>query len=227
VGSDSSNPPRFFVLKHARGSEHDTDFLGEGDNVGEAPRCPRCGGLVGMRLWLPPYRGKLEQLGSRLGDFVLGPGNGVLLSERMANAFRVEGLTGLEGFHPVEVRVHPRRRSPKPEGEPKYVHALPTYGGAVVDEARSRIRRTEPIRNCPHCRASGTDSIHGFSLEPGSWSSEDVFRPRGLHGLCVVSEYFAHFVARHGFTNMTLTFIGDYTWDPLQLGPPTVLPNGT
>lgn len=118
MDSDSSNPPRFFVLKHARGSEHDTDFVAEGDNVGEAPRCPQCGGIVGMRLWLPPYRGKLEQLGSQLADFVPGPGNGILLSERMAEAFRAEGLTGLEGFQPVEVRMHQRRRSPKPGANP-------------------------------------------------------------------------------------------------------------
>ncbi|HEX8538400.1 MAG TPA: hypothetical protein VF664_13110, partial [Cystobacter sp.] len=71
------------------------------------------------------------------------------------------------------------------------------------------------------------DSIHGFTLEPGSWLGGDVFRPRGLHGLCVVPERFAHFVARHGFTNLALTLIGDYGWDPLQLGPPPSMPPGS
>ena len=166
MGSDASEYPGFFVLKPARGSDHDTDFVDEGDHVGEAPRCPQCGATVGMRLWLPPYRGTLELLGTRFADLVVGPGNGVLLSERMAGPFRSEGLTGLEGFHPVEVRVRRNRRSSKAEQTPGYLYALPSYGGAAVDEARSRIRRTAPPRNCSHCRASGADSIHGFALEP-------------------------------------------------------------
>ncbi len=214
-------------MNHARSSDHDADFMDEGDNVGEAPRCPQCGGIVGMRLWLPPYRGKLSLFGQQLPDFVEGPGNGVLLSQRLADAFRAEGLTGLEGFHPVDVRVRRQRRGPKPEKEPAYVYCLPVYGGAAVDEAHSRIRRSGPLRACSYCRASGADSIHGFSLETGSWLGLDVFRPRGLHGSCVVSERFAHFVARHGFTNLALTLIGDYVWDPLQLGPPPSVPPGS
>ncbi|QRK13469.1 hypothetical protein JQX13_05110 [Archangium violaceum] len=79
---------------------------------------------------------------------------------------------------------------------------------------------------CTYCRASGVDSIHGFALESGSWTGEDVFRPRGLHGLWVVSARFAHFVAHHGFTNMLLTATGEYVWDPLRLGPPSTAPVG-
>ncbi|MBM7114109.1 hypothetical protein I3V78_11175 [Archangium primigenium] len=58
------------------------------------------------------------------------------------------------------------------------------------------------------------DTIHGFSLEPGTWRREDIFRPRGLHGWLTVSERFARFVARHGFTNLRLTPSEEYLWDP-------------
>ncbi|WNG42578.1 hypothetical protein F0U61_51060 [Archangium violaceum] len=57
-------------------------------------------------------------------------------------------------------------------------------------------------------------SIHGFSLEPGTWQGEDIFRPRGLFGDLIVSERFERFVARHGFTNLRMTPIEEYVWDP-------------
>ncbi|WNG53045.1 hypothetical protein F0U60_51055 [Archangium minus] len=65
-------------------------------------------------------------------------------------------------------------------------------------------------------------SIYGFSLEPGTWQGEDIFRPRGLHGVLTVSERFERFVARHGFTNLRMTPIEEYVWDPHA---PEPLPN--
>ena len=55
-------------------------------------------------------------------------------------------------------------------------------------------------------------------LEAGLWQGEDIFRPRGL-GFLVVSERFKHFVKQHGFTNMRLTPIEEYVWNPLGLEP--------
>jgi hypothetical protein len=89
--------------------------------------------------------------------------------------------------------------------------------------ARSRIRHEQPV-TCPECRDLAPDAIYGFTLEPGTWQGEDVFRPRGLQGLIVVSERFARFVERHGLTNMRLTPIEEYTWDPLGKGPPEAPP---
>lgn len=70
---------------------------------------------------------------------------------------------------------------------PRYFAVTACFGRAAVDEARSRIRRTEPI-TCNECRSTGVDAIHGFTLEPGTWAGEDIFRPRGLQGDLVVSE---------------------------------------
>jgi len=226
VASESHASPRFFALRHAFGSPYDTSFEREGDVMGEPPRCPHCGDIVGLLTWLPPYTGKLNLHGQDFGDFVKGPGNGLLLSERLVDAFRKEGLTGLSGFHPVEMlRVRRQRRGPKPPVVPRYFYVSPAYGRAVIDAAHSRIRRSEPI-SCTYCRATGVDAIHGFSLEPGSWQGEDVFRPRGLHGEIVVSERFAQFVTQHGFTNMLLTPTEELVWDPLALGPPPSTPLG-
>jgi hypothetical protein len=213
--------PRFFVLEADVWGPHDTQFdTVEPDNLGDPPPCPKCGKTIGMLTWLPPYRAELELYGRGLGDFVEGPGNDVLISERMAEAFRAEGLTGLLGFHPVEVvRVRRKRKGPKPDTVPRYFAVTARFGPGAVDDARSRLRRDKPV-TCPECRSTGVDTIHGFTLESGTWQGEDVFRPRGLQGDVVVSERFAEFVKRHGFTNMKLTPTEEYVWDPGGKGPP-------
>jgi len=227
MASETPLPHRFFELENDLWGPHDTQFrVLKPDNIGDGPDCPRCGDPIGMLAWLPPHRVRLELYGQGLGDFVTGPGGGYsfLVSESFAEAFRAEGLTGLLGFHPAEVsRVRRMRKGPKPTAVPRYFVVTPCYSRAAVDEAHSRIRRVEPV-TCPECRYSGLDSIHGFTLEPGTWQGEDVFRPRGLQGDILVSERFAGFVARHGLTNMKLIPTEEYVWDPLRLGPPTAAP---
>ena len=222
MASDLPPDPRFFVLEPNVWGLYDTQFDDvDPVNLGDTPHCPRCGGHMGMLPWLPPYRVALELHGQVPGDFVEGPGYEVLISERFAQAFQAEGLTGLLGFHPVEVvRVRRKRKGPAPHAVPSYFAVTACFGRGAVDEARSRIRRSEPI-TCPECRSAGVDSVHGFALEPGTWQGEDVFRPRGKRGSLVVSERFAEFVQRHGFTNMKLTPTEEYVWDPDGKGPPT------
>ncbi|MDY7230180.1 double-CXXCG motif protein [Hyalangium rubrum] len=218
--SDLPPDPRFFVLEAEVWGPHGTHFdTAAPDNRGDAPHCPRCGEPIGMLTWLPPYRAELELHGGAFGDFLEGPGYEVLLSERLAEAFRKEGLTGFLGFEPVEVlRVRGKRKKSQALAVPRYVVVTPCLGRGAVDEARSRLRHAKPV-TCPECRSGGLDSIHGFALEAGSWKGEDVFRARGFRGCIVVSERFTEFVKRHGFTNMKLTPTEEYVWDPLRKGP--------
>ncbi|MFY0565888.1 imm11 family protein [Archangium lansingense] len=220
-----SPAPRFFVLDHEMWGAHDTTFSSVSPtNVGEAPRCPRCNDIIGMLPWLPPYRGEVTLHGGAFGDFIKPAGYEVLISERMAEAFRADGLTGLQGFHPVDVlRVRGRRKKSQPLEVPRYFVATPCFGRAALDVAHSRLRIREPMA-CTECRSIGVDSIHGFSLEPGTWAGEDVFRPRGEQGSIVVSERFAAFVQRHALTNMKLIPTEEFVWDTSRLGPPTGAP---
>jgi hypothetical protein len=222
MASEPSGSSRFFVLeKDAIGSRYDVDVeKAEPVNREEGVACPRCGDPIGMMKWLPPYRVELFLHGEELGDFIEAPGDDLLVSERFVQAFRAEGLTGLEGFHPVEVvRVRRKRRSLNPFQVPHYLAVTACFGRAALDLARSHIRYDEPPK-CEECRYTDKRAIYGFALEPGTWQEEDIFRPRGMQGRLVVSERFARFVERHGFTNMVLIPTEKLVWDPLELGPP-------
>jgi hypothetical protein len=229
MGSEFSVAPRFFVLekgvlwsRYDAGAEK-TDPV----NRAEGARCPRCGDPIGMMMWLPPYRVELVLHGEELGDFMAVAGDDLLVSERFAQSFHDEGLTGLEGFHPVEVaRVRRERRGPRPSEVPRYLAVRPCFGRAVVDLAHSRIHYGKSP-TCEECRSEGIDAIHGFALEAGSWRGEDVFYPRGLQGVLTVSERFERFVARHGFTNMRLTPSEEYVWNPRGLNPLTTTKQGS
>ncbi|ATB30254.1 hypothetical protein MEBOL_003714 [Melittangium boletus DSM 14713] len=171
---------------------------------------------MGMLTWLPPYRVDLILHGEEYGDLVRIAGDDVLLSERFANAFREEGLTGLDGFHPVEVRrVRRERKGPKPSHVPNYVVATVCFGRAAVDLTRSRVRYVK-TPTCEECRYEGYEAVRGFTLEPGAWRGEDVFVPRGLQGQFVVSERFERFVTHHGFTHLRLTPTEEFVWNPLD-----------
>ena len=225
MASDVPAAPRFFELTQDMFGPHDTKFSHvKPVKLGEASRCPQCGDIIGMLTWMPPYRVELELHGASFGDFVNGPGDDLLVSERMAAAFRAEGLIGLLGFHPVEmVRVRSRNKKAKAIPVPRYFAVTACFGRGAVDDARSRIRRTGPI-TCAECRYAGLESIHGFVLEAGTWQGEDVFRPRGCQGSILVSQRFAEFVQRHGFTNMKLIPTEEYVWDPFRKGPPADSP---
>ncbi|HZH14719.1 MAG TPA: DUF1629 domain-containing protein [Archangium sp.] len=226
--SDLPSASRFFVLEHEMWGTHDTTFSsGTRVNTADAPRCPVCGDIIGMRPWLPPYRGEVKLHSGAFGDFIDAPGYDVLISERMAEAFRADGLTGFQGFHPVEVlRVRGGRKKSQPLEVPRYFVVTPCFGRAAMDVAHSRLRIREPV-TCTECRSIGVDTVHGFALEPGTWAGEDVFRPRGQQGSIVVSERFAAFVQHHALTNMKLIPTEEYVWDPLHLGPPTGAPETT
>ena len=214
-----ASEPHFFVLRKDFEGPYDTEALpDDGFEVGDVPRCPKCGGGLGMLEWLPPFRVEIALYGKEgAGDFVEATGNKLLVSERMAAAIRSEGLTGLHNFRPVEV-VKMNARA-KRVGVPRYLLILVTHGRAALDEARSRLRRPEPLA-CIECRAPDLDGIYGFRIEPGTWEGLDAFRPRGFQGEIVVSERFADFVRRHGFTNIKLIPTEQFTWDPHRKGPP-------
>jgi hypothetical protein len=213
--SDVASPGmRFFVLKKLNEGPHRAEFDRTSDHFGEGQHCPQCGEPIGSLSWEPPYQGELELYGRAFGDLLMGPG-GLLVTEQFAAAFTAEGLTGLSGFHPVEVlRVVRRHRSPKPGAPPRYLFVTQAWGQTALDLERSRMRISKP-RTCAWCRDTNVDAIDGLALEEGTWGGEDVFRPRGLWGVILVSERFMRFAQRHACTNFSFIPIDKYVWDPL------------
>jgi hypothetical protein len=118
------------------------------------------------------------------------------------------------------VRVRRKGRGPKPTHVPHYLAVTACFSRAAVDLAHSRIVYADDPPTCEECREATKHAIFGYTLEPGTWGGEDIFRPRGLYGRLTVSERFARFVERHGFTNMKLTPTEQLVFDPLRLGPP-------
>lgn len=216
--SETPHPPRFFVLNaEDNGSRYDVEAdKVEPINRGEAARCARCGGFVGMLTWLPPYRVDLILHGEAPGDCIRLVGDDLLLSERFANAFRQEELTGLSGFHPVEVRrVRRKVKESRPAPVPRYVVATVCAGRAAVDLTRSHVLYVKPP-TCEECRYEGYDVVKGFTLEPGTWRGEDIFVPRGLQGLIVVSERFARLATHQGLNPARLAPTEEFIWNPLH-----------
>lgn len=216
--------PRFFVMKKLNEGQHDTEFSPTKANVGPALRCPQCGETVGMLTWEPPFQGEVELYGKDFGDLMQEPSGGLLVTERFAEDFKAEGLTGLSGFQPVEIlRVRRKRRGPKPGPPPRYLYVLPTYGQPALDMNRSHILIHKPMR-CTWCRAIGPGAIDGLALETGTWNGEDMFRPRGLWGVLMVSERFMRFADKHALSHFTWIPIDKYVWDPMQLLYPQPIP---
>ncbi|WP_225411216.1 hypothetical protein [Stigmatella hybrida] len=221
MASEEQEGTRFFVLDEATLGPHDMQaYAAEPVQYGDAPRCTHCHEVLAMKTWLPPFRVELELHGKDFGDFMSGPGNSLLLSERMTEAYLKQEFTGLVGFEPVDVvRVRGKRKGSKQGAVPRYHVATPCFSQAAVDVAHSRLRYNEPVR-CAECRSAGLQSVHGFVLEAGTWQGEDVFRARGMPGKNLVSGRFATFVAHASLTNIQLIPIEEYVRDPLRLGPP-------
>jgi hypothetical protein len=205
----------FFVIKpEPVGSNDETDFLTTDDAVlGAAPRCPVCGHFIGMKEWLPPYRVELALHGKSWGDFAFFAGTGrFIIASRVVEAFTRGGLVGLSGFEPIEIVTVKGRRSAGPP--PEYRHVSIARSRAAVDDSKSVIERSENV-TCEHCRSTGVDAVHGFVLEPGTWTGEDVFFARGLSGSVLASARFAHLIEENSLTNIRVISTQEYEWDSL------------
>jgi len=216
-----SNAARFWVLGRRRPGDidgADTEFLEFGSvNMGEAPRCPKCGLFVGMLEWLPPYQVQLICRGEKFGDLVYGAGLDVLVSDGFRQLYMVEGLTGLTGFDPVEV-VKIRRRKRNRSTPPHYFRAAPVRSSAGIDLTASGCE-WEPPPTCDACRVSTIVSRwRRIVIETGTWSGEDVFVARGLPGTVLASERFMTVCKRHGVLNALLLPAEEYSKDFYPLG---------
>ncbi len=207
---------KFYVLSSPRDTDGAavTDFSKSGSvNRGEAPTCPICGGFTGMLPWLPPYRAELEVWGKDFGDIAFGPGNELLVAQRVADAFKSEGLVGFSGFDEVDiVKVIRRGGSKITSHPPRYYCVAIARSRAAIDVEASGLVHEEPF-TCPECRIGLVKRTTRIVLEEGTWSGEDVFYARGLPGTILASERFKAFFDRYSVDNGTLIDAAGYSFD--------------
>ena len=207
---------KFYVLTnpHGFGRLAVTDFsTAEPVRLGEAPKCPVCGKFIGMLPWLPPHRAELELWSGEFGDIAFGPGNELLVSERFAGVYRDWGLTGLTGFHDVEItrvlrRSGPRLRKPPPS----YYCVGVCRSRAAVDVQASGLGLKAPW-TCEECRSGFIVRSERVVVEEGTWSGEDVFFARGLPGTILTSEHFREFFEANEINNGVLVQAHKYAFD--------------
>jgi hypothetical protein len=181
------------------------------EHEGDAPHCSDCGIALGSLTWLPPYRAKIEATVGKLGDWARGPGNSRLVSERFRHAWEERKLIGIEAFTPLErIRVRPARLG-KPS--PVFYHIQPSIFTATIDFARSTFKPGRP--RCDTCRSLyGYKSVNGFRIDEATWTGEDMFRPRGVTGMVIVTERVKQLRDDYDLKNVELTPTEEYSYPP-------------
>jgi len=179
---------KFFVLDSpAIGSSSEMDVLfSDRDRVGEADQCPECGSFVSMLPALPPIMVELILHGSKFPDVAKASGGELLISEKVHRVFCENNILGLDRCNSAEI-VIARKRNKTDENHPAYYLAGVCLGKGVVDPCASELD-CEP----PKCTVCWTSKLirrtRSIVLKEGSWGREDVFRPRGLPGVILISE---------------------------------------
>lgn len=202
---------RFYVLVPGRGSTSDTEFFKtEPITRGDAPKCTACGRFLGMRRWMAPRHAQVVVHGKRPGDFAFASSSEFLVSEAAMSTIRDEELTGFNDVEEVEISSTLRAEA-APPGRYFYVEVI--QQGADLDAERSEVERTA-APECDSCLSDGIASIRGFAIDSSTWSGADIFVPRGLPGVVVVSEAFRRVAEEHGFSNIELVRTDRFTWVP-------------
>lgn len=210
---------QFFVLGDLRTKDRNYDADAsrmKPTDVGEGPKCPVCGRHVGMLQWLPPYHVEIIVHGRMPGDVVECSNNSRLVSDRFRLAWLAEGLRGIKEFSPLaRLRVRPARLGRQPF---TYFHIAPQRFGTRIDRAHSLIEFDRPI-TCDHCIDADADTVRGFAIDESSWTGEDLFMPWGRPSI-VVTDRVRQLRDKYGLTNMNMTPVEEYLWDPLKRWTP-------
>ena len=188
---------KFYVIERPYDRDRDlvavTNFIPVTHKMGNAPRCPACGGFIGALPWLPPFRGEIEVLTRQFGDVAFGAtSDGLVVSERFTELYRKAGLVGLGEFQPVEITRVKRilgRGAPLPP-RPNYFYTTIVRGRAAVDIRRSHMTFAGGrFPACDECRiGSSCETASAIVIENGTWAGEDIFYPRSGLAAIMLSE---------------------------------------
>ncbi len=173
--------------------------------VGNAEKCPVCGGFVSMLELVPPIEIILSN--GFLADFIFGEITPFIVSQKFKEVYLKDEIKGVKEFLPVSVK---RIRGQKEKVNVKYFIPLIHRSDARIDEENSHLNRSGSVK-CFECK-KGTiiQSIDGLRLIPGTWSGEDIFYAKWLASTVFVNDKFVNFVRTNGFTNGSFTKASEY-----------------
>ena len=200
----------FYLLRVGRVAEPAATLFDPVDisEDGPPPRCPSCHGPVGMLTWRPPFVAELEPLEVEYGDIAKGPINDFLISERLKSLIMEEGIQGVSGLEPVEIKRVRRHR--KITGErPAYYRMRVSIHTVALDFEASKIEYGRaPV--CATCRSGNITAIDRLVVDQSTWNGEDLFTPRGLSGFVIVSQRFERLCRAHSIKNAFFIPLEEY-----------------
>jgi hypothetical protein len=159
---------------------------------------------------VPPIRVELDVWGEAAGDIAFGPGDQILVSERLKEASA--GIVGFEKLERAEVIRVKSRKARITSLAPYFLGTVRRSAAAIDDEASGLIRETELL--CPRCQYGGViKRVARIALTLGTWSGEDVFIARGLPGIILASERFLAVCTSHQLKNCELVPASSYSTD--------------
>jgi hypothetical protein len=222
MGYPTKNPElQFYVLNPTPTGAHEgarTDAMREEcGKLGPARTCPACGGIVGMRSWLPPYRAEIDTWGSEYGDLAFGGADWFLVSGRFADMYHQNSLRGLGGFDPIEI-TRVKCHSPVRGRLPNYFKVDVCQSSVIVDPVASGSEWAPTTKDaidhkdrhwgigeveCSICmRRKGTFVRQKtLVIQHETWTGEDVFSPLGSGPNFVTSSRFKSMCQAHDIKN--------------------------
>jgi len=207
IGDIRTDDPIYDADVHAMKPQH----------LGEGRRCQICNEPVNSLPWLPPYHAEIAVHGSKLGDYVKVSGTSALVSDRFRLAWAAEVLRGIDEFSPLaRLRIRPARLGRRPL---TYFHVTAQYWGTQVDFKRSVFDYTRG-GTCHHCHSGIIETVRGLFIDESSWTGEDIFMAWGKPGSIIVTDRVRQMRDKHGLTNMNMTPVEEFFWDPLKQWTP-------
>lgn len=175
----------------------------------EPERCKHCQSPIRNPMRVPPLRYEIRTEGKGVGDFVFGPGAGVLVSNSFREGFVDSKLKGVLEFIPVEI-TRIRRGSKNLPIENTYFQLRISRVGRICYQASE----LEDEAICNICLSSRSfKRIRRVVLEPNSWSENDIFIPFGTISTVVTSSAFREMCLSKCYSNAVFIPAEKYSLD--------------
>ena len=210
---------QLYIVDYPRKSEYaEAAIIKVEHDYDRCDYCLECGARVSGAYWKQPREVVLTR--HKAPDFLYGYSDNApfVVSERVLDAMRSAGLTGLLKAEEIEtVRF---QRKPKQEKYlPKYYHIEVARSRITINHEHSVIkygnRKDGP--GCPLCRQvpATYDFFRSLTMNMEAYEGYDIFLTYELCNTLFLSQRFMNMVGEYGLTNLHCTPVqihGQWAW---------------